>query len=180
MPLHLSGIFVQPEGLFRSHGILRQDRIRQFHVRRLQARVVGADFLHGGFQVRAADAAVAGDEAAGIVLGGDDQFVILERQLSRTGGGTGGKDITPKAIGHRRTDRQGQQGNGSDSKFETHKSDSTGLTPVFDSDSPNRVPWRPIYFCSLCGVTRSTSSIVVKPAATFCAPDNRRLRMPTS
>ena len=35
------------------------------------------------------------------------------------------------------------------------------------------------YFCSLCGVTRNTSSTVVKPAATFCAPDKRRLRMPS-
>ncbi len=82
--------------LIGSHGILRQDRIRQFHVRGLQARIVGADFLHGGFQVWATDAAVAGDEAAGIVLGGDDQLVILEGQVSRTGGGAGRKDVTPK------------------------------------------------------------------------------------
>ncbi|EJM01872.1 hypothetical protein PMI18_02432 [Pseudomonas sp. GM102] len=36
-----------------------------------------------------------------------------------------------------------------------------------------------VYFCSLWGVTRNTSSIVVKPAATFCAPDKRKLRMPS-
>ncbi|RRV09269.1 hypothetical protein EGJ27_05720 [Pseudomonas sp. v388] len=33
--------------------------------------------------------------------------------------------------------------------------------------------------CSLCGVTRNTSSSVVRPAETFCAPDRRRLRMPS-
>lgn len=62
--------------LFRRHGILRQDRVRQFHIGGLQARVVGADFLHRRFQVRATDTAVAGDEAARVVLGGNDQFAI--------------------------------------------------------------------------------------------------------
>ena len=50
------------------YSILRQDGVSQFHVRGLEARVIGADLLHGRFQIRAANAAVAGDEAARVVL----------------------------------------------------------------------------------------------------------------
>jgi glycine dehydrogenase len=95
MPLDRAAFLLAP-GLLGSHCVLRQDRIRQFHVRGLQARIVGADFLHGGFQVRPANAAIAGDEAAGVVLRGNDQLVILEGQVGRTGGGTGRNDVTPK------------------------------------------------------------------------------------
>ena len=52
------------------------------------ANAILANFLHGSFQVGAADAAVAGDKATSVVLGGDYQLVVLEGQVRRAGRGT--------------------------------------------------------------------------------------------
>ena len=75
--------------------------VGQFHVGSLQARVVGPDFLHGGFQVWATDTTVAGNKAAGVVLCSDYQLVILEGQVRRASCGTRRDDVAPETVGHR-------------------------------------------------------------------------------
>jgi hypothetical protein len=63
-------------------------------------------WLHGRFQERPANRTVTGDEAAGVILGGDDQLVVLEGQVGRGSGGTRGDDVAPERVGHGRANGQ--------------------------------------------------------------------------
>ncbi|MNY67428.1 hypothetical protein D3C86_2050150 [compost metagenome] len=55
--------------------------------------MLATDLLQRGLQVGAADAAAAGDEAAGVVLGGNHDLVVLEGGIQRGGNPRGGGDI---------------------------------------------------------------------------------------
>jgi hypothetical protein len=85
---HRAAFFMGWESVL-GDGVFRQDRVGQLHVGGLQAWIVGTNFLHRRFQVGATNTAITGNEATGIVLGSDDQLVILEGQVGGSGGRAG-------------------------------------------------------------------------------------------
>src|SRR5690606_37997275 len=72
-----------------SDRLASQDGFGQLQVGGLQGRSLGTDQLQCGFQLGATDLAGAGDEAGGILAGGQDDLVVAGSQV---GGGFGGAD----------------------------------------------------------------------------------------
>ncbi|MOA18666.1 hypothetical protein D3C78_1390000 [compost metagenome] len=78
--------------------------------------MVAADLLQRGLQVGAADGTAAGDEARGVVMGGEHQLLVLQRGGNARGGG----DIFPVHIGRHDGGDGQEEGKGGDQQCTAH------------------------------------------------------------